>query len=185
MKPRRAEVQIQCDRCGASFARYRSTVAKAKRHYCSRACQIADRTSDHNPNWRGGPAACTCEKCGNAFDRVRAEAATEGKARFCSFTCKVEAQRVYAHPSITARVHRRRREVRDRATRETVTHHSEAEWEALLAAHGGKCAACGSVERIERDHIVPLSAGGDDTIENIQPLCMTCNRVKWTKAWAA
>jgi len=42
----------------------------------------------------------------------------------------------------------------------------------------GKCAKCGSRERLEYDHIVPLSAGGSNTLRNIELLCEKCNREK-------
>jgi hypothetical protein len=32
---------------------------------------------------------------------------------------------------------------------------------------------------LEADHIVPLTRGGTDDIDNIQPLCGTCNRKKF------
>jgi len=43
---------------------------------------------------------------------------------------------------------------------------------------GGKCAKCGSRERLEDDHIVPISKGGSNTARNIELLCEQCNRTK-------
>jgi hypothetical protein len=43
---------------------------------------------------------------------------------------------------------------------------------------GGKCARCGSRERLEYDHIVPISRGGSNTARNIELLCESCNRAK-------
>ncbi len=42
----------------------------------------------------------------------------------------------------------------------------------------GRCVMCGSQERIEFDHIIPLEKGGNNTTRNIQILCETCNRKK-------
>jgi 5-methylcytosine-specific restriction endonuclease McrA len=42
----------------------------------------------------------------------------------------------------------------------------------------GQCTKCGSQERLEFDHIIPVSEGGSSTERNVQLLCETCNRSK-------
>jgi hypothetical protein len=45
----------------------------------------------------------------------------------------------------------------------------------------GKCAYCGSTDRLELDHIVPYSKGGAHEEHNFQCLCKKCNRRKYNK----
>ncbi len=58
------------------------------------------------------------------------------------------------------------------------THFTFEEWEKLLNYHVGRCAYCGSIERIEADHRIPLCRGGSNEIRNILPACRHCNRRK-------
>lgn len=44
----------------------------------------------------------------------------------------------------------------------------------------GRCVRCGSQEKIELDHIIPLAKGGSNTARNVQVLCERCNREKGT-----
>jgi 5-methylcytosine-specific restriction endonuclease McrA len=52
---------------------------------------------------------------------------------------------------------------------------------AKLFAKYPVCLKCGSAEDLTHDHVVPLSLGGDHTIENSQVLCRSCNASKATK----
>jgi hypothetical protein len=62
--------------------------------------------------------------------------------------------------------------------------YSQQEWEALLNRYGRRCLHCGVHERrtpqgfLVADHVVPVCMGGPYTIDNIQPLCFDCNRMK-------
>ena len=42
----------------------------------------------------------------------------------------------------------------------------------------GRCVECGSQERLEFDHIIPLSKGGSNTARNIELRCESHNRTK-------
>ena len=43
---------------------------------------------------------------------------------------------------------------------------------------GGRCVTCGSKERLEFDHVIPIALGGANTPRNLQLLCEGCNRAK-------
>lgn len=62
--------------------------------------------------------------------------------------------------------------------------HTIGEWETLKAQYNFTCPGCGIKEpkiKLGKDHIVALSSGGSNNIENIQPLCARCNLLKGTK----
>lgn len=42
----------------------------------------------------------------------------------------------------------------------------------------GRCVKCGSQEKLEFDHVIPVADGGSSTDRNVQLLCEACNRAK-------
>ncbi len=62
--------------------------------------------------------------------------------------------------------------------------HTFLEWEKLRRDWNFICLGCGVQEpavKLVQDHIIPLSRGGSDVIDNIQPLCHSCNSIKRDK----
>ena len=59
--------------------------------------------------------------------------------------------------------------------------HTLKEWQDLKEKHNNRCAICGEEKPLTKDHIIPLSKGGNNYITNIQPLCRNCNSRKNNK----
>lgn len=63
----------------------------------------------------------------------------------------------------------------DRPVREPIPQRVKHE---VWRRDGARCVDCGSRERLEFDHIVPVSRGGSNTARNLELRCETCNRKK-------
>lgn len=84
------------------------------------------------------------------------------------------------HPEKSVAATNRRRALKY-AAKET---HTEEEWQELKAFYNFKCLCCGQQEpdiKLTRDHVIPLTQGGSDSIDNVQPLCARCNSKKNNK----
>lgn len=64
--------------------------------------------------------------------------------------------------------------------------HSLEDWNRVRAGTGGLCLGCMKrvgAKGLTKDHIIPVSRGGSGNIENIQPLCGSCNSEKGIDTW--
>jgi 5-methylcytosine-specific restriction endonuclease McrA len=113
----------------------------------------------------------------NAYFRERyaSDATRRAKHREIMLRWRERNPEIYRQLSVESKNRRRAR------LRGCTEHHTRAEWLAMVEAYGGRCAYCGKDGRLERDHIKPLSRGGHDSIDNIQPLCRGCNLKKGCK----
>ena len=59
--------------------------------------------------------------------------------------------------------------------------HTVKEWEGVKNKYNQRCAICKRKKKLTKDHIIPITKGGDNYIENIQPLCLVCNVKKGNK----
>lgn len=68
------------------------------------------------------------------------------------------------------------------STRKPLLWRSRRMLERLVLIWGRACAYCGDrAERLEVEHMVPLSRGGHDRLENMTLACRDCNQRKGTK----
>ena len=162
-------VSAVCHQCGNQFTRPMSQI-KFEKSYCSGKCYGASKKgrpslsseqyklnsinhmAQNNPNWKGGEEH------------------------------NLEMARIWRHnnkDSINQRTANRRALVRG-----AIGSFSLEDWLRLKQSHDYTCQMCGLREpgiTLTRDHIMPLSRGGQNVIENIQPLCSSCNSSKKEK----
>lgn len=60
--------------------------------------------------------------------------------------------------------------------------HTREEWETKKRQYDYRCLYCGKkFSRLTKDHMIPVSKGGMNTIDNIFPACGKCNKRKHDK----
>jgi 5-methylcytosine-specific restriction endonuclease McrA len=111
------------------------------------------------------PPPKECRICGEFMWKLMSISPNEKSA---TYTCQ------HCDKSVTIkRIDARQREARD--NREPIPKEVQRE---VWRRDGGKCVVCGSQEKLEFDHIIPVARGGANTARNIQLLCEKCNRAK-------
>lgn len=191
----------ECAFCGKKI-KLDSVGNKRPKKFCSKECYYSYRKENYNgenhPLWKGGKKKFTCKNCEEVFYDYPSR-----DREFCSKECassykwkgdknpnwkggltntkekKREYQRKWwkNHPE-KLRHKKRRRYARKKGADGDYT---LKEWKELKEKFNHKCPKCGKEEpeiELTVDHIVPLSKGGNNDIDNIQPLCRKCNAQK-------
>jgi 5-methylcytosine-specific restriction endonuclease McrA len=145
--------------------------------------RIGKSLGANNPSWNGGLITKRCEICGIEVKRRESHIK---KHTFCSPQCSGDYVRITGrmfgsrHPRWKGGYenklwHNRQRRINRVGNGGS---HTQIEWETLKAQYNWMCLFCKKTEpeiKLTVDHIIPISKGGSDNIENIQPLCKICN----------
>lgn len=51
----------------------------------------------------------------------------------------------------------------------------------VIDRYGDSCFYCEEGAFEETDHVIPVRRGGPHTLDNIRPVCVSCNRAKWIR----
>lgn len=173
----------KCLDCKKELCDYRNT-------RCS-SCDYKYRSGENHQNWKGGSSVCV--DCGTESKSHSSERCRECYIEYNvgenhhKWIDGVDTQsREYNKPYLAVR-QARKKEVGGGFTRD--------EWINLKEKYNNMCLCCKKYEpeiSLDADHIVPLAVWrewakknnpsylGND-IENIQPLCRSCNSKKYTK----
>lgn len=144
----------------------------------------------------------TCLRCGKTFYRQNIKQRKLSnylwnKKLFCNYVCAhLMCQQVYGQDKDRIAEIKKRYNSKNREKNIHYSHKKRAielnikgsfsikEWVTLKEFYGFMCLCCKRVEpeiKLEIDHIIPVSKGGSNDIDNIQPLCTNCNKRKFTK----
>lgn len=146
-------VKYKCDNCKKECEQKLSHYKRSNTHFCDIKCFKKYQTT-------------LPPQKQNAYKGIRKEG---------------ESKQIYhkryarKHPEIISHL-KARRYARERNAEGS---HTLGEWNFLKLSFNNRCAICKENRPLTKDHIKPLSLGGTDYIENIQPLCRSCNSKKW------
>lgn len=149
-------IESNCDHCGTTFWESKRAYEKKKRHFCSMSCYALFRSE----------VLPLIEQ--HAYKGIRKDG--ESKQIYHNNYCK-------KHPETISHL-KANRYARERGAKGS---HTLAQWQSLKFSYCYKCAICGKKKPLTKDHKIPLSKGGTNYIDNIQPLCRNCNSKKNVK----
>lgn len=66
--------------------------------------------------------------------------------------------------------------------RSLISNFTTDQWQQCLTHFNHQCAYCDCTEKLEQEHVIPVSKGGHYTADNIIPACRSCNASKNNKS---
>jgi len=172
------KVVVKCSICLKEFTTNQDRIKDGRGKFCSRPCYIED-WNKRIPGWNKGQSSTW--SIGNQYrkgipnlspNKMFAEENPQWKG---GHTVGKENRKVYFRFKGLQRFNRKR---------DAEGTHSLEEWKELKKKYKFTCLCCFKKEPeiiLTQDHIKPISKGGSDYIQNIQPLCLPCNVKKHTK----
>ena len=145
-------------------------------------------TTPANKNFFNADGTLTCRLCDedkstSEFHRNRA--ISTGYERVCKPCAKIKAATWRSENKQSRSPNPEAKELRESRRRANLagaeTNLLPGFRRVLFAFFGNVCLACGTTEKLEADHVIPISKGGSNNIENLQPLCKGCNVAKLVK----
>lgn len=150
---------VEWDTCLVCLNPY---MKRHERHYgtcsleCRQAASLIFRKLPPEPEWR--TRVYECPMCGETFTNPHTT-----RVLHCSMKCSRKASK-------------QRRRVREAGT------YGEWRWSDFMrmaAKFNYCCAYCGEKpDRLDPDHVLPLSRGGPNVLANLLPTCLMCNSDK-------
>ncbi len=162
----------QCVVCGSSFKAHKRTTCSLKCYYILNRDAFKKRYAENKDKHYEGLKKFK-EKNPNYFKEYMKEYRENNKERL---SLQSKEYRKNRPEQTNARKQRRRAKLL-----EVGGSYSAKEWNELKRKYGNLCLCCREEKPLTVDHVIPLSKGGTNDIDNIQPLCVSCNSRKGTK----
>lgn len=173
----RRQRTIVCDECGNTFS-----AAGESRRFCSKDCR-------YNYGKRQN-----LEKAKQYFANIYPNGVKQKICRWCHQPMEVSAKRSYSgrlyHPDCSKEAEKARYRMKV-VKRQKQLNPQRISHEQVVREYGTDCHICQQpidldLPRTSKlgltvDHLIPLSRGGSDTMDNLRPAHWTCNRRKSDK----